>query len=58
MTTTGNVYCPLIDRQGRRFRNRAYGLMSVVGGWSHEGLNHQGDVAASGGASGAQIFNI
>lgn len=51
MTTTAKVYHPLIERQGRRFRKRAQGLMSVVGSWSHEGLNHQGDAAASGGAT-------
>ena len=48
---TGNVYYPLTEREGKRLRNRAYGLTSVAGGWSQEGLNHQGDAAASGGAT-------
>lgn len=45
MTTTAKVYHPLTERQRRRFRKESLGLMSVVGSWFHEGLNHQGDAA-------------
>lgn len=47
---------PLLERQVRRLRNWGQELMSLVGSWIREGLscgswNHQGDAAASGGAT-------